>query len=73
MRSQGFHVYANGGYAGWVFEMKYVLVYYTQSPKDPVIFYEKEMEAMLAEVVRLTQSKAKFAIFRIGECVGDYS
>lgn len=53
--------------------MKYVLIYYTQSPKDPVIYYESDMETMLAEIVRLTQSKAKFAIFRIGECVGDYS
>ena len=53
--------------------MKYVLVYYTQSPKEPIVYYDSDMEDMLAEIVRLTQSKAKFAVFRIGECVGDFS
>ena len=53
--------------------MKYVLIYYTVEKKDPVIYYECDAEEMIAEIVRLTQLKAKFAIFRIGECVGDYS
>lgn len=53
--------------------MKYILIYYTQAPKPPVIYYESDAEEMIAEIVRLTQSKAKFAIFRVGECLGDYS
>ena len=53
--------------------MRYVIVYYTQEPKAPVIYHERDMVDMLMEIVRLTQLKAKFCVFRLGECVGDFS
>jgi hypothetical protein len=53
--------------------MKYILIYYTAVKREPVIYGDRDAEDMFAEIVRLTQSKAKFAIYRIGECVGDFS
>lgn len=30
-------------------------------------------QPMLDQVVQLTKSNTKFAVFRVGECLGDYS
>lgn len=43
-------------------------------PGDNVIISVVQgQQAMLDKVVELTKSETKFAVYKVGECVGDYS
>lgn len=54
---------------------KYLIVFYTVEPKPPEVFWdnEKEMQMLFERIVELTKHKAKFAIYSVGTCVGDFS
>ena len=55
--------------------MKVVIEYFgADKTKPPRIFYlNNELETFLAEIIVLTKKKALFAVYRLGDCVGDYS
>lgn len=53
--------------------MKYIIVFYTSTPRGPELFVESDMEILFARIVELTKKSAKFAIYKIDKCVGDYS
>lgn len=50
---------------------KFVIFFYTSGPRDPV-FYDT-LDQLLDAVHALTKSKAKFAVYQVGECIGDFS
>lgn len=51
----------------------HLIIYYGADPKPPKLFYSSEMQAMIEEIVHLTKKKALFAVYELGECVGDFS
>ena len=53
--------------------MRYLIVYYTVEPRPPKTFLENEMEALIHEVRDLTKQRAKFVVYEIGKCLGDFS
>jgi hypothetical protein len=54
---------------------KFIIVFYTVEPKPPEIYREtsEDVQKFLERIVELTKHKAKFAIYKIGECCGDFS
>jgi hypothetical protein len=52
---------------------KYVIIFYTSQPKPTEVYWPSDFEKLLARVVELTKSKAKFAVYELGNCVGDFS
>jgi hypothetical protein len=56
--------------------MTVIIVFYTKEPKPPEIYYTgnvQEMEKFTTRIAELTNHKAKFAVYQVGECVGDFS
>lgn len=53
--------------------MKFVIIFFTKEPKAPEVYYLNEIEKLLARIVELTSHKAKFTVYEIGRCVGDFS
>jgi hypothetical protein len=51
----------------------FIIIYYGQDPKPPAIFADSDMQTFLEEVVYLTKKKALFTVYKLGECVGDFS
>lgn len=53
----------------------YLILFYTKEPKPPEVYWNntQEMEKMLARIVELINHKAKFAVYEVGQCVGDFS
>lgn len=50
---------------------RWIFFFYTSAYRNPeVVNSEKEM---LNLVVELTKKRTKFAIYLVGECVGDFS
>lgn len=54
---------------------RYVIIFYTKEPKVPEVYWSdtKDMEKLFGRIVELTQKGAKFSIYEVGECVGDFS
>lgn len=53
--------------------MKFLLVIYNGKTVEPELYYPNQMEDLFSKIVQLTNDKVKFAIWRLGECVGDFS
>lgn len=56
--------------------MRVVILFYTKEPKPPEHYSlnnTKDLQAYNERIVELTKHKALFAIFPLGECVGDFS
>jgi hypothetical protein len=50
---------------------RYVIIYYTNEPRDPEVFHD--LTEVLAKVVEMTKKKAKFSVYVLGKCIGDFS
>ena len=50
-----------------------VIIYYGAEPKPPKLFYPSDMEVFLHEVRDLTKKRTLFAVYELGNCVGDFS
>lgn len=53
----------------------YIIIFYTADPKESER-YENDsagMQALFARIVELTKRKAKFTIYELGKCAGDFS
>lgn len=50
---------------------RYVIFFYTSEPKPPEVI--TDLAALLERVVEITKTKAKFTVYEVGECVGDFS
>lgn len=53
--------------------MKLLLVYYGSEQKPPRLFFENDSAELIDEIVHLTKKKALFAVYEVGECIGDFS
>lgn len=51
----------------------FIILYYGAEAKKPQVFYQADAQAMFEEIIHLTKKKALFAIYELGECVGDFS
>jgi len=56
--------------------LRVMIKFYTKEPK-PIEEYDllgpSEMQEFLEAIVKYTQLKAKFVVYQVGECVGDFS
>lgn len=54
---------------------KFVIIFYTKEQKPPEYFngHSDDMQKLFERIVELTTHRAKFAIYEVGECVGDFS
>lgn len=54
---------------------KYLIVYFTKDPKAPEMFYgnSQDMAQLIEKIRDLTIKKAKFCVYELGECLGDFS
>lgn len=53
--------------------MKFLIVFYTKEDKPPELFREGDMGLLFNRIIDLTKKKTLFCIYKVGECVGDYS
>lgn len=53
--------------------MRYIIIFYTAEPKPIEIYNQNEIQQLFERIVELTKNRAKFCIYRVGECVGDFS
>lgn len=54
---------------------RFLIVFYTAEPKSPETYLNnaEQMQKLFERIVELTKHKAKFAIYQVNECVGDFS
>lgn len=54
---------------------RYLIIFHTVDPKPPETYYSSHegMTLLFARIVELTKNRAKFCVFEVGECVGDFS
>lgn len=54
---------------------RYVIIFYTRDPKPAEHYtnHTDDMVKMIARIRELTQKKALFTVWELGECVGDFS
>jgi hypothetical protein len=50
---------------------RWLIIYYTQVPRTPDVIDNEAF--LLYRIVALTKARAKFAVFLVGECIGDFS
>jgi hypothetical protein len=50
---------------------RWIILYYTNEPHPPDVF--EELQLLLNRVIELTKRKAKFSVYEVGPCIGDYS
>lgn len=56
--------------------MKVIIIFYTKEPKPPEYYNlnaADEFEAYNKRIVELTKHKALFCLYKLGECIGDFS
>ena len=56
--------------------MKVILIFYTKEPKPIEMYYlnnTEQLEKYNYRVAELLKHRALFAIYQVGECVGDFS
>lgn len=56
--------------------MKVIIIFYTKEPKPIELYYLESTQALEEynkRIVELTKHKALFAVYKIGDCVGDFS
>lgn len=41
--------------------------------REPTMAVRRGVQAMLDEVIALTKKDLKFSVYKVGECVGDFS
>lgn len=51
----------------------YIIIFYTSEPKPPEVYNAHEMQSLFERIVDLAKLRAKFAIYKVGENIGDFS
>lgn len=54
---------------------QYIIVFYTVEVKPPELYWNNndDMPKLFARIVELTKHKAKFCVYEVGNCAGDFS
>jgi hypothetical protein len=53
-----------------------LIIFYTSKPKPMEIHYlmsDEDIETYNKRVIELAKNKTKFALYKVGNCIGDFS